>query len=314
MLNTLQYNNAKYAIGIRKDIANQSSTVIETQRLLDGAILAAWNDVQSEKQSEKQHTLPELTAARWVWRLAGSYHTTHSTPALLRRVAERFVSSGQWDLAKWASEKAVEEQGHDQLALLDISAMGYDPATVIAQFVPSAAKELVDYFSMQVEAVNPIGVVGYSHTLERLAMRVNTSTICAIESILPKTVNATRCLRTHSSIGADANHVKENIEVISRLSLSEQKSIATSCYETAKMCFTPPQEGYISELELQQCLSSKYQLAETNFIPFTKRPSRKSFHIQSQNGPSPQSTTNQLDYLLRSQLQNGLPNGIDDPL
>lgn len=311
MLNTLQCNNVKSAIGIRKDITNQSSTVIETQRLLDGAILAAWNDAQSEKQSKKQHTLPELTAARWVWRLAGSYHTTHRTPVLLRRVAERFVSSGQWDLAKWAAEKAVEEQGHDQLALLDISAMGYDPMTVIEKFIPSAAKELVDYFSMQVEAVNPMGVVGYSHTLERLAMRVNTSMIQSIESALPRAVNATRCLRTHSSIGADANHVKENIEVISRLSLSEQKSIATSCYETAKICFTLPQEGYISELKLQHCLGLRYQLADTDFIPVTKRFSRKSHNIQPQNGLYLQSTTNQLNYLLRTQLQDGLPNDVE---
>jgi hypothetical protein len=314
MPDTLQYNGSsngfKLESSITKDTNQQSHALVETQKLLDGAILAAWND----SPPIEEQPLPALTAARWVWRLAGSYHTTHSTPALLRRVAERFVSTGQWNLAQWASEKAVEEQGHDQLALLDIRAMGYDPMTVVNQFIPSAAKELVNYFSMQVEAADPIGVLGYSHTLERLAMRVSSSTIQNIESILPKTVDATRCLRIHSSFGADADHVKENVEFISRFSLSEQHSIAISCYETAKMCFTPPQEGHISELELQHCLRSKDPLAEIDRIPFslTKSSPRKVSNMEPQQRLYLQNITKQLDYLLRTQLQNGFPNGVDD--
>ncbi|MBE9062995.1 iron-containing redox enzyme family protein, partial [cf. Phormidesmis sp. LEGE 11477] len=313
MLDILQRNNSKPTISIRKDITKLSPEIVDTQRLLDGAILAAWEDAICTKQ----YALPKLTATRWVWRLAGSYHTTHSTPALLRRAAERFVSIGQWDLARWASEKAVEEQNHDQLALLDIEAMGHDPITVVENLVPPAARELVDYFSIQVEAANPLGVLGYSYTLERLAMRVTDSTVENVESILPKTVNATRCLRTHSSIGADADHIKENLEVIARLSLSEQYSIAISCYETAKMCFTPPEEGHISEFELQYRLQSKCQIIDTfqSFSSSTKALFKKLSTIQQpifDRKPYPKNVTEQLDYLFYVQLQDGLPNGIDE--
>jgi hypothetical protein len=80
------------------------------------------------------------------------------------------------------------------------------------------------------------------------------------------------------------------------------------------MCFTPPPEGHISELELQHCLRSKDPLAEIDRIPFslTKSSPRKVSNMEPQQRLYLQNITKQLDYLLRTQLQNGFPNGVDD--
>ena len=287
------------------------SSLEAVQDFLDSAILAAWYDVSPASMP------PALTPARWVWRLAGSYHTTHNTPAFLRQTAERFIAAGRWDLAQWASERANEEQGHDQLALLDIQAMGYDPRLVVDHLVPSAAVELVNYFSQHVNAIDPIGCVGYAYVLERLAMRIEESTIQDIEAMMPDGIDeTTRCLRTHSSLGADANHVQENIAAIAQLTLAEQCNIAIACYETAKLCFTPPKGGYISETELLQQLQILQNLSGTpnsclaSSAPVTRRQPATHQRDMSLQGGSP-SNSEQLSILLH-QLQAGLPNDLDE--
>ena len=281
------------------------------QDFLDSAILAAWYEASPVSMP------PTLTPARWVWRLAGSYHTTHNTTAFLRQAAERFIASGRWDLAQWASERASEEQGHDQLALLDIQAMGYDPNLVVNHLVPSAAVELVNYFSQHVEAIDPIGCVGYMYVLERLATRIGASAIQRVKAILPPDVKATRCLWVHSSLGADADHVKENIAAIAQLTLAEQCNVAIACYETAKMCFTPPQGGYISEQALKQRLDSLHEAADLacKCLPSETKATDGATNCQ-QEGTAFQNSffrsAEKLDFLLKSQLQAGLPNGQDD--
>ena len=283
------------------------------QNFLDSAILAAWRDVSDVSPVSLP---PALTPARWLWRLAGSYHTTHDTSAFLRQAAERFVAAERWELAKWASERANEEQGHDQLALLDIQAMGYDPHLVVNHLAPPAAMELVNYFSQQVKAVDPIGCVGYSYVLERLATRINESTIQNIEAMLPPGTKATRCLRVHSSLGADADHVKENIEMISQLTLAEQFNIAIACYETAKLCFTPPKGGYISETKLLQQLQALSGFTNTpnsclssHALAIQNQPTT---HQQNMSFQGVFTNSSQQLTILLDQLQVGLPNELDE--
>lgn len=289
------------------------SSLDAVQNLLDSAILAAWHDVSPVSLP------PALTPTRWLWRLAGSYHTTRDTPVFLKQAAERFVAAGRWNLAQWASERANEERGHDQLALLDIQAMGYDPYLVVNHLVPPAATELVNYFSQQVKAVDPIGCVGYSYVLERLATRIDESTIQSIEAMLPAGTKATRCLRVHSSLGADADHVKENVEMISQLTLAEQHNIAIACYETATLCFTSPKGGYISETELRQQLRNA--VIQSNSTPANNLsfnvPIAQKESVVSQKDISPQGArsinSEKLDILL-NQLQIRLPNDLDESL
>ncbi len=221
-----------------------------TRKLLDTAIAAAKCAVKSELRP------PALTSIRWIWRLAGAYHMTFSVPDLMRNVAKSFAVNSRFALEEWALEKAEEETGHDRLALLDIQSLGYDAEAVVETLVPPAAVALMDYFTRSAKDSNPIDCVGYTYTMERLSLGIEEEYIQKVEALLPTQTNATRCLRVHSSVGADAGHAVENVSLVAGLTASERTRVARACYETALMSFSPPPGGYISDLELQQTLES----------------------------------------------------------
>ncbi|MBE9017619.1 hypothetical protein IQ272_16015 [Chroococcidiopsidales cyanobacterium LEGE 13417] len=230
-----------------------ASNKAKTQKQLDGAIALAWSQVKTRRRP------PALTRARWVWRLAGSYHLCHTPPRLMETVAWRFASAGRMVLAQWAAQKASEEVGHDRLALLDIQSMGYKAEAVVKELVPPAAATLVDYLTRSVQARDPIGCVGYSYTVERLAMGIKEDYIRKVEALLPPGTRATRCLRVHSGVGHDVEHVNETVDMIAGLTSDERVQVARACYETALLCFSPPSEDYISEEELERVLKALEQ-------------------------------------------------------
>ena len=224
-----------------------TGSVATTRQLLDGAIGAAKYAVNSDVRP------PALTATRWVWRLASQYHLTHSAPQIMEEAAKRFEEAGRSDLAEWATAEVIEERGHDLLALRDIQSLEYDAEAVVKTLVPPATAFLMDYVNRSVQDSDPIDCVGYSYTMERLALGVDERYVQKVETLLPKDTQATCCLRVHSSIGADAVHVEETLEMIAGLTSSERTRIARACYETALICFSPP-SAYISNKELQQIL------------------------------------------------------------
>ena len=219
-----------------------------TRKLLDTAIASAKYAVKSDTRP------PALTTNRWVWRLAGAYHMTNPVPNLMKNAAKGFAANNRFDLEQWALEKAKEETGHDLLALKDIQSLGYKSEAVVKILVPPAAVVLMDYFSRSVKDEDPIDCVGYTYTMERLSLGIGEDYIQKVEELIPSGINATRCLRVHSSVGADADHVDENVSMIARLTPSERSRVARACYETALMCFSPPPGDYISDEELQQIL------------------------------------------------------------
>ncbi len=227
---------------------NCVGSMATTGKLLDTAIAAAKVAVKSDVRP------PALTPSRWLWRLAGAYHQTSPVPDLMKDAAKGFAANGCADLEAWALEKAEEEKGHDLLALKDIQSLGYDAEAVVKTLTPPAALALMDYFTRSVQDRDPIDCVGYTYTMERLSLGIGEEYIQKVEAILPPKINATRCLRVHSSVGADAEHVVENISMIAGLSASQRTRIARACYETALMCFGPPPGDYISDKELQQIL------------------------------------------------------------
>ena len=219
-----------------------------TRRLLDGAIAAA-------AQRAPARPRPPLTPARWAWRLAISYHTTHATPRLMAIAAERFAAAGRDALAAWAWQKATEERGHDQLALRDLEAMGYDAGRVVEHLMPPVARALVAYFEARVtQDGDPVGCAGYAYTIERLALLRGRPDIAAVQAILPPGVEATRCLRVHSAVGSDAQHVEEAIALVAGLDAAERSHVARACYETSAICFAPHESGDITEEALVRAL------------------------------------------------------------
>lgn len=227
---------------------NCPGSVATSKKLLDGAIAAAKYAVNSNVRP------PALTATRWVWRLAGLYHQTHPIPQLMEEAARRFEQAGHSFLAQWATEKAKEEAGHDLLALRDIQSLGYDAEAVVKKLVPPSVKVLIDYFSRSIQDLDPIDCVGYAYTMERLALGVDEHYIQKVKALLPPNIQATSCLKVHSSLGSDTAHTEDTVEMIAGLTSLERTRIARACFETALLCFSPPNNDYISDEELQQVL------------------------------------------------------------
>ncbi|MEM8828806.1 MAG: hypothetical protein AAGE96_05545 [Cyanobacteria bacterium P01_G01_bin.19] len=220
-------------------------SVATTRNLLDGAMAAAKIAVNSDVVP------PEMTPNRFVWQLAGAYQITHVVPPLMKQASERFASLNRHILSSWAFEKSQEEKGHDRLALLDLQSLGYRAEELVSSIVPRAATSLVDYFTRSVNDSDPIDCVGFTYAIERISLGTKEEHIQNIESLLPQGINATRCIRVHSAVGADAGHVDENVEMIAGLSAAERIRVVRACYETALLIFSPPQEGYHSEAELE---------------------------------------------------------------
>ena len=219
-----------------------------TGKLLDTAIAAARCAVKSDVRP------PTLTSTRWIWRLAGLYHLCHPIPRLIESARQQFTAAERWSLARWAAQNAEEEAGHDLLALKDIQSLGYDPDAVVKALVPPASKILIDYLTRSVNDRDPIDCVGYAYTMERLALGVNEQYIKDVEALLPQGVKATRCLRVHSSVGADVDHVAETVEMVAELSAAERTRVAIACYETALLCFSPPGD-YLSDESIKEILA-----------------------------------------------------------
>lgn len=225
-----------------------AGNIATTRKLLDAAVASARSAVSSSSRP------PAFSCVRWIWQLASLYHLTHLSPRLLEEARERFALAGRRNLAQWAAQKASEERGHDQLALLDIQSLGYSAEAVVETLVPPTAQALMDYFTRSVQAPDPISCVGYSYTMERLAMGIGEKYIQGVEALLSPGIHATRCLRVHSSVGSDVGHVEETVEMVAGLAPEERVRVAIACYETALLFFRSPYESYMSEEELENVL------------------------------------------------------------
>lgn len=223
-----------------------------TKNLLDGAVGAGQRSIIDSAKAEPP---PPLSQDRWVFRLAGYYHTTHATPGLMEKAAARFAEAGSPELARWAETKAREERGHDELALRDLRALGYHAERVVEALRPEIALALVSAFTAWTLGPEPVYCVGYAYALERLALTRGPDYLARVEAVLPKGVLATRCLRVHSGTGSDVKHVEETARMVSALPPDERAKIALACYETAALCSMSPKGGHLSEDALQQVLA-----------------------------------------------------------
>lgn len=215
----------------------------QVKALLEGAVALAF-------EGEREASVPALSPIRWVFRLAGLYHLTHSTPSLLRHAAQTFARTGRTALEQWAVARAQEEQNHDRLALLDIAALVPRPEHVVARLQPPIAMRLLAFFEAAAHAHDPIAVVGYAYAIERLALTVGRGDIEAVERVLPPGVRATRCLRVHSAIGSDDGHVQETIDMLVGRTPAERRAVAIAAHQTARLCFAPVAEGLPSDDEI----------------------------------------------------------------
>jgi hypothetical protein len=198
-----------------------------TVGLLDGAINLGFAAI------EKRLARPDLTVAGYIMALVGAYHTSVHTPQNLRRAASRFNELGRPEVAAYLEERAREETGHDRLALKDLRALGVPGERLVANFVPEGIKPLCKRFDDLCAQHYPIGCIGYSYCLERIAALKDKTDIEKVRTLCRDGVDATRFLRSHSSLGSEASHVEETIAFVASLPANDRISVVKETYESA---------------------------------------------------------------------------------
>ena len=209
-----------------------------TVGLLDGAINLGFAGI------EKRLARPEPTLAGYIVALVGAYHTSVDTPRNLRRAASRFNELARPEVAAYLEERAREETGHDRLALKDLRALGVPGERLVANFIPDGIKPLCKRFDDLCVEDYPIGCIGYSYCLERIAALKQKTDVEKVQAMCPDGVDATRFLRSHSSLGSEAAHVEETIEFVASLPANDRIRVVRETYESALIMA----EGYNHEL------------------------------------------------------------------
>jgi hypothetical protein len=209
-----------------------------TVRLLDGAIDLGFAGIK------KSLARPDPTLVGYIVALVGAYHTSVDTPRNLRRAASRFKELGRPEVAAYLEERAREETGHDRLVLKDLRALGVPAERLVANFIPEGIKPLCKRFDDLCVQDYPIGCIGYSYCLERIAALKQKTDIEKVQAMCPDGVDATRFLRSHSSLGSEASHVEETIEFVASLPANDRIRVVQETYQSALILA----EGYNHEL------------------------------------------------------------------
>jgi hypothetical protein len=186
--------------------------------LLDGAINLGFAG------TEKRLARPDPTLVGYIVALVGAYYTSVDTPRNLRRAASRFQELGRPEIAAYLEERAREETGHDRLALKDLRALGMPAERLVANFIPEGIKPLCKRFDDLCVQDYPIGCIGYSYCLERIAALKQKTDV--------------------DSLGSEAAHVKETIEFVASLPANDRISVVQETYNSASIMA----EGYNHEL------------------------------------------------------------------
>lgn len=215
--------------------------------LLDGAINLGFAGIESHLAQ------PEPTIAGYIVALVGAYHTSVDTPRNLRRAARRFAERGRPEVAAYLEERAREETGHDRLALKDLRALGVPGERLVANFIPEGIKPLCKRFDDLCAEDYPIGCIGYSYCLERIAALKQKSDIEKVQALCPQGLDATRFLRSHSCLGSEVAHVAETISFVASLPANDRITVVQQTYKSALIMA----EGYNHEL-----LKSEAQMVE----------------------------------------------------
>ncbi len=206
--------------------------------LLDGAINLGFAGIESRLAR------PDPTLVGYIVALVGAYHTSVDTPRNLRRAASRFNELGRPEVAAYLEERAREETGHDRLALKDLRALGVPGERLVANFIPEGIKPLCKRFDELCVEDYPIGCIGYSYCLERIAALKQETDIEKVRALCPDGVDATRFLRSHSCLGSEVTHVEETIKFVASLAANDRIRVVQETYKSALIMA----EGYNHEL------------------------------------------------------------------
>jgi hypothetical protein len=225
---TFHIANAATRTEIATDAAETYRSARTVRALLNGALYAAFG--RRGKEGKPQ----PISLTRLVYMLAGCYHHLQ-TPPRLALAAATFESLGRDDVASFLELKVREESGHDRLALRDLAALRLPARRIVETLRPPVSIRLLELLDSYSKRPYPIAVLGYTYCMERLAILYGKKEINAYQALCPSGVDATRCLRVHSGVGADEEHVDELVEFLATLPKQDVALIAAATLETASV-------------------------------------------------------------------------------
>jgi hypothetical protein len=224
-----------------------------TRQLLDGAIAAAERAAPHVQE-------PPITALRWAWNLVSQWHCAHHSVALLPDLIERFEAGERPDLVQFARQKREEERGHDQFAIDDLQALGYDAEALVRHVPPAPTVTAgLNYARRCVHGDQPVEFLGYAYALERRVLNLKGDWLARLDAVLPPGVDAASGVRMHVN-ELDTEHVDEAIAFFAGLPSADRTAIAVGCYRTTQICCAWSPDQIPSSAELEGRLS-RFQLA-----------------------------------------------------
>jgi hypothetical protein len=243
-------------------------TLLSTTGLLDGAISLAFEQTDNRlgPAADPPGVKEGPNLLRYIYALAGAYHTAKDTPRNLLRAAERFKEIGRPEVTAYLEMRALEETGHERLALKDLRALGLPAERIVANLVPAGIKPLCELFDRFCLLDYPMECVGFSYCSERIAALKPKTEIDGVQSLFPEGVDATRFLRSHSSLGSEVSHVEETIEFVARLPAEDRIRVVQATYETGLLMASGRRlESSRSEVEIRDELEEAAGVALAKF-------------------------------------------------
>jgi hypothetical protein len=220
-------------------------TLGSTAGLLNGAVALGFHS----DESTFARSTPSLQ--RYILDLVGAYHNAGRTPGHFRSAAKRLRELARPKIAAYLEKHAREETGHDRLALKDLRELGLPAERIVANLVPQAVQPLCEFFDRLAASDYPIGCLGYSYCFESTAAMKQKSDVDTLAALCPNGVDASRFLRTHSSLGSEVDHVQDLIELIASLPASDRIEIVRTTHETAlMMAESLRREAIVSDSEI----------------------------------------------------------------
>jgi len=159
----------------------------------------------------------KLTRIHYAALMRETYFYTRENPQI-QSAATAFFRGSQRDVVKDFLRHALSEIGHDQLALNDMAAAGFDSSKISETRALPSTVALTSFPYYQIYSMNPVGYLGYLYFLEFMPVRHGADYISAFTQMgVP--IEATTFLRDHSVI--DVGHCQAMTSYVDNLVLNQ---------------------------------------------------------------------------------------------
>ena len=155
----------------------------------------------------------ELGKAHYAALMRETYFYTRENPQI-QAAATAFFRGGQRNVVKDFLRHATSEIGHDQLALNDMAAVGFDSSGVAETRPLPSTIALTAFAYYQIYGMNPVGYLGYLYFLEFMPVRCGADYIAGLTQ-MQVPLEATTFLQDHSVI--DVGHTQAMTSYVDNL-------------------------------------------------------------------------------------------------